>query len=78
MARKTFEVSKLLESVNGYLAAPDSTADGRRAVASMMESILFETGSYGGFRYLELEMHADETVKTLGCESRREYFTKGI
>jgi hypothetical protein len=76
MARKTIEIAKTLQLVNAHLAAPDSTPDGREAVASMMESILFETGSYGGFRYLELEMHNDGTVKTLGNGSRREYFAK--
>jgi hypothetical protein len=78
MTRKTFEVSNVLETVNGYLAAPDSTPDGREAVASMLESILFETGNYAGFRYLEQEMHDDGTVKTLGCGSRRKYFSKGL
>jgi hypothetical protein len=76
MARKTIEIARTLRMANAYLAAPDTTPDGREAIASMITGILQDTGNYGGFRYLELEMHDDGTVKTLGCGSRREYFNK--
>jgi hypothetical protein len=76
MARKTIEIAKTLQMSNAYLAAPDSTPDGREAIASMITAILQDTGNYAGFRYLEQEMHANGTVKTLGCGSRREYFRK--
>jgi hypothetical protein len=76
MARKTIEIAKTLQMANAYLAAPDSTPDGREAIASMITAILQDTGNYAGFRYLELEMHNDGTVKTLGSGSRREYFAK--
>jgi hypothetical protein len=74
MARKTIEIAKTLQMANAYLAAPDTTVDGREAVANMITSILQVTGNYNGFRYLEQEMHADGTVKTLGSGTRREYF----
>ena len=76
MARKTIEIAKTLQMANAHLAAPDSTPDGREAIASMITAILQDTGNYAGFRYLEQEMHANGTVKTLGCGSRREYFRK--
>jgi hypothetical protein len=76
MARKTIEVSKVLEAMNACLAAPNSTPDGREAIACMLESFLMETGNYGGYRYLEQEHHEDGTLKTLGCGTRREYFNK--
>jgi hypothetical protein len=76
MGRKTIEVCDVLESANKFLAAKDSTPDGREAVLNMLESILFATGNYDGFRYLELEMHEDGSVLTLGSGSRREYFMK--
>jgi len=78
MPRKTFTVERLLAMANHYLASPDSTPDGREAQASMLEAVLFETGRYAGFRYLEQEHHEDGSVKTLGCGSRRAYFIKEI
>jgi hypothetical protein len=74
MSRKTVEVGKLLNNANKFLAAPDSTADGREAVCSFIEGVLFETKNYEGYRYLELEVHEDGTLKTLGNGSRRQYF----
>jgi hypothetical protein len=63
MGRKTIEVGKLLKM-----------ADEREAICSFIEAALFESGNYEGFRYLEQEHHADGTLKTLGCGSRRFYF----
>ncbi len=78
MTRKTISVSKALAFANQTLAAPDTTPDGREAVCELIESILFESGQYAGFRYLEQEMHEDGTVKTLGSGSRRKYFMKDM
>jgi hypothetical protein len=51
--RKTFNVSELVDSVNGMLkgSAPDR-ADVRQGAMNVLEHILHETGNYSGFRYL--------------------------
>ena len=68
MARKTVEVGKMLKMVNTFLAAFHTTADERESMCLMMEAILFETGNYEGFRYLDITDPAD------GAGSRRFYF----
>jgi hypothetical protein len=70
MARKTIEVGKLIAFTNNFLKAKNTTADEREAVASMLETVLFETGNYKGFRYLD-------TDETEGAGSRRYYFVNG-
>jgi hypothetical protein len=45
------------------------------AICSFIESVLFETKNYEGFRYLESELCADGKLKTLASFSRREYFS---
>jgi len=67
MPRKTIEVGKLLYRLNFYLANPASTPDGREAMIGMVEGILFETGNYEGYRYLD-------TSEIEGDGSRRYYF----
>jgi hypothetical protein len=74
MGRKTVEVGKLLNNAKKFLAAPDSTADGREAICSFIEGVLFETKNYEGYHYLDIAYHDDGTVKTLGSGSRRKYF----
>ena len=73
MARKTVEVGKMLKMVNTFLAAKHTSADEREAMCLMMEAILFETGNYEGFRYLDV---TDLTLTGLsdGAGSRRFYF----
>ena len=53
MARKTIEVGKVLKMANTFLAARNTTPDEREGVCALMEAMLFETGNYEGFRYLE-------------------------
>jgi len=67
MARKTVRVDRVREMTNDYLAHADSTVDGREAVANILESLLFETGQYAGFRYLD-------TAEIEGNGTRRHYF----
>lgn len=67
VARKTVEVGKVLRMVNSFLAAENTTADERESVAALMEAILFETGNYEGYRYLD-------TSEIEGNGSRRFYF----
>ena len=78
MGLKTIEVGKLLKIANNFLAAEATTAEEREGVCSIIEAALFESGNYEGFRYLEQEHHADGTLKTLGCGSRRYYFTNKV
>lgn len=72
-ARKTFEVAKFKASVNQRLAVSTCSPEERYAMASVLESVLHETGNYRGFGYLEIEREGVE-VKTLGDESRRVYY----
>jgi hypothetical protein len=53
MARKTFEVSKLVGMVN-LLCKVSAPADinERQSAMTILEVILHETGNYKGFRYL--------------------------
>lgn len=71
VSRKTIEVSTVLKMVNSFLSAENTTADEREGVAALMEGILFETGNYAGYRYLDNDKAMSET---LGAGSRREYF----
>jgi hypothetical protein len=70
MARKTIEVGKMLRVANTFLAAKNTTPEERDGVAVMIETILFETGNYQGFRYLESADYPDE----LYDGSRRAYY----
>lgn len=70
-ARKTINVSTVLKMANSFLAAENTTADEREGVAAMLEGILFETGNYAGFRYLDNDKAIADPV---GAGSRREYF----
>lgn len=65
--RKTIEVEFVVQRANTYLSSAESTADGREAVCSIVESVLFEAGRYAGFRYLP-------TNEAAGAGTRREYF----
>lgn len=67
MPRKTIEVGKILNMVNAYLANENTTPDGREAMCAMLEGVLFETGTYRGYRYLD-------TAEIEGNGSRRHYF----
>lgn len=71
VARKTINVSTVLKMANSFLAAENTTADEREGVAAMIEGILFETGNYAGFRYLDNDKAMADPV---GAGSRREYF----
>lgn len=74
IARKTVEVGKMLKIANTFLAAKNTNADEREAVAAIIEAMLFETGNYRGFAYLPKEKYADETD---GLGTRRRYFVSG-
>ena len=53
MSRKTFEVSKLIDMVNGICKDSDPEyTQARQGAMNVLEAILYETGNYRGFRYL--------------------------
>lgn len=70
MARKTIEVGKILNMANTFLAAQNTRDDEREGVCALVEAILFETGNYQGFRYLEGSDYPEEVPSG----SRRFYF----
>jgi len=51
--RKTYNVSELVDLVNGICknSAPE-VADRRQGAMNVLEAVLHETGNYKGFRYL--------------------------
>ena len=51
--RKTFNVSELVDMVNGICrhSAPE-VAERRQGAMNVLETVLHETGNYKGFRYL--------------------------
>jgi len=67
--RINLPVRTFLEYGNNYLSDKNSTPEGRLAVANMIESVLFETGQFAGFKYLD-------TDEVDGAGTRREYFMK--
>lgn len=70
-ARKTIEVGKVLKMANTFLAAHNTTADEREAIAYFIEGVLFESGNYRGYAYLPEHNYPDEVD---GLGSRRRYF----
>lgn len=68
-ARKTIAVGTLLHRLNYFLANDRGTADEREIMISFVEGILFDTGNYRGYRYID---GPDGEVDGLG--SRRYYF----
>ena len=70
IARKTVEVGALLHRVNYFLASENSAADEREVMCAFIEGVLFDTGNYRGYRYLD-------TDQIEGNGSRRHYFVSG-
>lgn len=54
MARKTVDVSKMVDTVNEVLAQSECTPDMRQGMMNLLENVLHETGNYKGFRYLAI------------------------
>lgn len=73
--RKTIEVGKLLTMSNHFLAAKHTTADERETMSLFLESVLFETGNYMGYRYLDHAAYPDEVD---GLGSRRYYYPSAL
>ena len=73
-AKKTMSVAKMLHMANSYLSAEHTTKEGRRAIASMIEGVLQETGNYRGFAVKEnpeISPYADD------APVRHFYFVSG-
>jgi hypothetical protein len=70
--RKTVDVSTILAAGNAALAAEGNTIEFRTGVAFMLETVLFESKTYRGFRYLELD-EQNLQVQRPQDPSRRRY-----
>lgn len=74
-ARKTVSVDYIKERANTFLATSfDDMAGMRRGMAALLESVLFESNNYKGYRYLSTEW--DESTGSLRegfDDTRREY-----
>ena len=74
-ARKTIEVSELVDMANKLLALNQNdiiTTDFKEGVCSMLEKALLKTNSYNGFMFLNAD---DSEAYTFGYVSRK-YFKK--
>jgi hypothetical protein len=69
--RKTVEVGTLLHRLNYFLASERSTPAEREVMCQFVEGILFDTGNYMGFRYLD-NTHNEADFQSDG--TRRYYF----
>jgi len=66
--RKTIRVSDLTAKINKMIAAtPDNFTAERLALATLLESVLMDTGNYHGYR------HTDGARGTLD-DTRRSYY----
>lgn len=65
--RKTVPVGTLLFRLNYFLANDLSTPEEREVMCQFVEGVLFDTGNYLGFRYLD-------TDQVDGSGTRRYYY----
>lgn len=68
-ARKTIEVSTMVDWANKQLARTDEYADVKfkSGIATMIEGILHKTNNYNGFMFINID---DSECGTLGYYSR--------
>jgi hypothetical protein len=52
MARKTINVTDLIETINTSIAISTCSAETRQGMMNVLEGVLHSTGNYRGFRYL--------------------------
>ena len=76
MARKTFEVAKVVELANHFFASsPDERVGERKGVAIAVESILHQTGNYKGYGELHwINVGYAEWVKDGEPEDKDKYY----
>ena len=70
-ARKTVEVGTLLYRLNYFLKNDKGSVEEREVMCQFVEGILFDTGNYEGYRYLDAREYEGEAE---GLGSRRFYF----
>lgn len=71
---KTIKVKRLLDKANHMLAeSADNRSEFREGVATMIESILMDTGNYRGFGYLSKE-ELKGRAKTPGIQETEDHF----
>lgn len=59
--RKTIEIEKLKDYVNGILASPNGTPELRNGAYLVLDQALHEAGAYKGFSYLtNYDLPADQ------------------
>lgn len=75
--RKTINVYDLLLTINYNLQREDSgaTKEYKMALCDTIESILFKTGNYNGFMFLD---NSDSDLDTLGYYSRAYYISSKL
>lgn len=80
MARKTFNVSEMIDWANGVLAMPESdviTPEHKQGVIHALDHALHATGNYHGFGYLDTYNENDPEFAINGRKNvRRMYFKK--
>ena len=70
-ARKTVDVGTLLYRLNYFLKNDKGSVEEREVMCQFVEGILFDTGNYEGYRYLDAREYEGEAE---GLGSRRFYF----
>ncbi len=70
-ARKTVNVGAVLYRLNYFLKNAKGSPDEREVMATFVEGILFDTGNYEGYRYLDGREYEGEAE---GLGTRRFYF----
>lgn len=75
MATKTIRISKVIDIVNFRLAESTCNADVRQGMCVVIEAILFDTGNYKGYSYLNTAKHPGYN-KPGHDETRRKYCWK--
>ncbi len=80
MARKTINVSEMIDWANGVLAMPESdviTPEHKQGVIHALDHVLHATGNYNGFGYLDSYNPDDPEFALNGRKNiRRMYFKK--
>jgi len=82
--RKTVSVEALRAKINARLADETTGSAPRMALASLLESVLMDSGNYRGFNYLgwlnggcsawEAAGEPEDKTPFIGDETRRVYF----
>lgn len=80
MARKTINVSEMIDWANGVLAMPESdviTPEHKQGVIHALDQVLHMSGNYHGFGYLDTYDSEDPEFALNGRKNvRRMYFKK--